>query len=48
MFAPVKGLHTSRVSPEAAHALFERFVRARFFDMNDVYDTPMIDVPTAS
>jgi hypothetical protein len=45
MFAPVKGRRTSHVSPEAAHALFERFVRARFFDMNDVYDEPWADVP---
>jgi hypothetical protein len=44
-FAPVRGVRTSHVSPEAAHALFERFVRARFFDMNDVYDAPWVDVP---
>jgi hypothetical protein len=42
---PVLGRHTSRISVEAAHALLERFVRAHFFDMNDVYETATADVP---
>lgn len=46
-FAQPKGIFKAQISPEDLRSLYERIAISGFFEMEDAYDGPISDVPSA-